>query len=96
MTNFSENKKRNTIEISLVNGPSEEKICDIKWDKKGTPLIVSKKLGHCHYHHYYKNGKLTAHLRNNKTGKKIEAKAGISNSVSEIIEKSKIIKESLK
>ncbi|MEK6823944.1 MAG: hypothetical protein AABY06_02815 [Nanoarchaeota archaeon] len=89
MKNFSKNKKRNTIEISLVNGSSEEKICDIKWDKERTPLIVSKQLEPWHYHHYYKNGELTAHLRNNKTGEKIEAEAGISNSVSEIVKKLK-------
>ena len=97
MINLSKNKKQNTLQISLArfeeNNLVEEKICDIKWDKSGTPLVVSKILVNEHYHHYYnKNGKLTAHLKNNKTGEKIVAEAGISKSVSEIIKKLKLLR----
>ncbi len=92
------NKKLNTIQVSLAkyegNKLNEEKICDIKWDKRGTPLIVSKELGHWHYHHYYnKEGELTAHLKNNKTEERIEAEAGISKSVSELIDKLKLLRK---
>ncbi|MDP3733787.1 MAG: hypothetical protein Q8R37_01030 [Nanoarchaeota archaeon] len=85
------NRKLNPINISLARyngqGLIEDKICDIKWDKRETPLMVSKELGHWHYHHYYENGKLVAHLKNNKTREKIKAEAGISKSVSELIDK---------
>ena len=88
-------RKLNPIIISLAsyNGDvlTEEKICDIKWDKSETPLVVSKKLGHWHYHHYFENGKLVAHMRNNKTREKVKTEAGISKSVSALIKNLRLL-----
>lgn len=84
-------RKLNPIEVSIChfddNQIKSKRICTVKWDSNETPLIIAKELGHEHYHHYFKNGKLTAHIRNNKTREKLDSKTGISNSISEVLSK---------
>jgi len=79
----------NPIEISLCyfdNGEiNSKKICTIKWDSKDTPLVIAKELNGQHYHHYLKEGKLVAHVKEERTGQRNPTKPGISNSVTEIL-----------
>lgn len=86
-------KRPNPITVSLEKiGKFDIEICDIKWASDGTPLIVSGYLGDWHYHHYFKNGKLTAHKKNNRTEEKIEVEAGISASISELIKERNLLR----
>ena len=84
-------KQFNSIEVSFCQFESGEiqskKICIIKWDSRETPLIIAKELKDEHYHHYFKDGELVAHIKNNKTKERHQSKPGISNSISEILSK---------